>query len=59
MTIAPGTRFVNGNVLHAPSMDWHAPLTVVRRDPTAYGCTRFVVADRAGRHGFAFGQEEA
>lgn len=52
--IAPGMTFDNGNALHAPIFDWHALLTVVRRDSNAYGCSRFTVSDSNGRHGYAF-----
>lgn len=51
--LTPGTRCVNGNGVYARSLDWHTPVTIVRQT-TGYGVTRYVVADRYGRHAYAY-----
>jgi len=52
--LTPGTRFLNGNAAHSVGHDWRAPLTVVRVDEQSYGVTRYIVADRYGRRGYAY-----
>lgn len=49
-----GQAFANGvDGMHASGFGWATPLTVVRRDPQAYGTTRYHVRDEYGRHGYA------
>lgn len=51
---APGATFRNGlDGLHTNGANWSELMTVVRRDPTAYGAERYIVSDRNGRRAFA------
>lgn len=50
-----GQTILNGtHGLHANGVNWHEPITIVRRDPQSYGCTRYLVVDRHGRHTYAY-----
>jgi hypothetical protein len=53
-TLPAGTTFANGvDGLHAHT-NWGETLTIVKRDPQAYGSVRYIVADSEGRRMYAF-----
>ena len=55
--LVSGQQFRNGvDGLHAVGANWNTLLTVVKRDPSAYGATRYVVLDSYGRHCYALGK---
>ncbi|AEJ92249.1 hypothetical protein OPTIMUS_226 [Mycobacterium phage Optimus] len=52
-----GRTFANGiDGLHAVGANWAERLTIVRKDESAYGVSRYMTTDKYGAHHWAYGQ---
>ncbi|WP_062937393.1 hypothetical protein, partial [Acinetobacter baumannii] len=51
-----GQTFANGiDGLHEVGANWAERLTIVRKDESAYGVSRYMTTDKYGAHHWAYG----
>ncbi|QQM15373.1 hypothetical protein SEA_POUND_219 [Mycobacterium phage Pound] len=57
VAVMTGQTFANGiDGLHAVGANWAERLTIVRKDESAYGVSRYMTTDKYGAHHWAYGQ---